>query len=100
MSEDSGNRGREALVRLQNAVEQAVVGNRELTVRLRASEEKARELDGLLKRISGGEIEPGQFVDRMRVLEEENSDLRTRLERGREGVERLLARIRFLEEQR
>ena len=36
----------------------------------------------------------------LRSLEEENQDLRGRLEKGRQGVERLLARIRFLEGQR
>jgi hypothetical protein len=33
-------------------------------------------------------------------LEEENDLLKDRIREGREGVERLLARIRFLEDQR
>jgi hypothetical protein len=39
------------------------------------------------------------MVSRLRALEEENADLRSRIDQGREGVERLLAKIRFLENQ-
>ena len=38
-------------------------------------------------------------MTRIRTLEEENADLRARLERGRDGVDRMIARIRFLENQ-
>ena len=38
-------------------------------------------------------------LEELESLEEENADLRDRVTRGREGVKRLLARIRFMEEQ-
>ena len=38
-------------------------------------------------------------MSRLKGLEQENADLRARLERGRDGVDRMLARIRFLENQ-
>ena len=44
--------------------------------------------------------EAGRLLSRLKALESENEDLHARLEQGREGVERVLARIRFLEEQR
>jgi hypothetical protein len=37
---------------------------------------------------------------RLRELENENLELRDRLGRGRDTVERLVARLRFLEDQR
>jgi hypothetical protein len=63
------------------------------------AEEKSEELEELLKRFTGHEVAPSDMVSRLRALEEENEDLRSRLEQGREGVERLLAKIRFLENQ-
>jgi predicted nuclease with TOPRIM domain len=68
--------------------------------RMALAEERSEELEELLRRFTGHEVEPAQILARLRKLEEENADLRTRLEQGREGVERLLAKIRFLENQR
>ena len=99
-SGDSAGRGREALGRLEGAVEQALLRSRQLAERLKEAEGRAEGLDAVLRRIGTGELEPAELVERMRAVEEENRELRLRLERGREGVERLLARIRFLEEQR
>jgi hypothetical protein len=67
--------------------------------RMSLAEEKSEELEELLRRFTGHEVEPGDMVSRLRKLEEENVDLRARLDQGREGVERLLAKIRFLENQ-
>ncbi len=39
------------------------------------------------------------MLTRLKRLEAENADLRSRLTRGRAGVDRLLAKIRFLENQ-
>ena len=75
----------------------------ELTLtRGRASEAEAKsaELEEIVKRFTGDQGEAGRLLTRLGDLEAENTDLRARLERGREGVERLLARVKFLEEQR
>ena len=61
---------------------------------------QGEELEGLLKGVTSGEGGPREMVDKLHILEEENRDLRRRLEEGREGVNRLLARVRFLEEQK
>ena len=92
--------GSEALDRLEQAVQESLLQTSELTGRLEVAERRVRELDGLLRRISGGELQPSDLLQRMREVEAENKELRSRLERGRDGIERLLARIRFLEEQR
>jgi hypothetical protein len=71
-----------------------------LTDRARTAESRTGELEALLARFSSGEEDPGAYVEKLRTLEEENADLRGRIEQGREAAQRLLARIRFLEEQR
>ena len=64
-----------------------------------AAEARTAELSELVKRFTGDEEEAGRMMSRLRGLEQENADLRARLERGRDGVDRMLARIRFLENQ-
>lgn len=89
---------RETLLRVELAVGRAVERIRELESEVRDARRRAGELDRVLVRIAGGELEPTDLVERLRALEEENADLRGRLAAGRERVERLLAKIRFLEE--
>ncbi|MGD8319447.1 MAG: hypothetical protein PVJ02_03305 [Gemmatimonadota bacterium] len=72
----------------------------DLKLRAESAEARSAELQELVRRFTGDEAEAGRLLSRLRSLEEENADLRERVEKGREGVERLLARIRFLEEQR
>jgi hypothetical protein len=57
-------------------------------------------IEVLVKRFTGDDAEAGRMLTRMKGLEDENEDLRGRLKTGRAGVDRLLAKIRFLEEQR
>ncbi len=63
------------------------------------AEEKSEDLEEMLRRFTGSEVDAGQLISRLRHLEGENADLRGRLEQGRAGVDRLLAKIRFLEGQ-
>jgi predicted nuclease with TOPRIM domain len=64
-----------------------------------AAEARTGELAELVKRFTGDEAEAGLMMTRLKDLEQENADLRSRLERGRDGVDRMIARIRFLENQ-
>ena len=91
---------RAALQDLDRAVSVAVERLRSLHIRAEEAETQARDLQELLRRFTGDPEEAGRLLGRMRSLEAENADLRRRLARGREGVERMLARLRFLEEQR
>jgi hypothetical protein len=45
-----------------------------------------------------GEESPARMAERLEVLSAENEDLRRRLSEGRATAERLLARVRYLEE--
>ena len=87
-----------AVERLEKAVTAAL-----LRVELREGEggwmnEQGEELEGLLKGVSSGEGGPREMIAKLHILEEENRDLRRRLDEGREGVDRLLSQVKFLEE--
>ncbi len=99
--EDSGGKTEKAALReLERAVAGALERLRSLRARAEEAEARERDLQELLRRFTGDPEEAGRLLGRMRALQAENADLRQRLDRGREGVERILARLRFLEEQR
>ncbi|HSW29571.1 MAG TPA: hypothetical protein VLH75_08845 [Longimicrobiales bacterium] len=99
--EDSaGSTEKAALHELERAVGGALERLRALRARAEESEARERDLQELLRRFTGDPEEAGRLLGRMRALQAENADLRERLAKGREGVERILARLRFLEEQR
>ena len=89
-----------AIKRLKAAVTSAVDEVNRLRGEVARMEAQGDELEGLIRGVTSGEDSPREMIDRISILEEENRDLRARLNQGREGVDRLLARIRFLEEQK
>ena len=89
-----------ALDGLATAVERALERVSQLQTQLRSAESRRDELEGLLAKMADGSANPAEMHTRLKSLEVENADLSRRLDDGREGVERLLAKIRFLEEQR
>ncbi|MEX0979909.1 MAG: hypothetical protein WDZ89_02375 [Gemmatimonadota bacterium] len=91
---------RQALARLEEAVGRALERMSALQRRATGAEARVRDLEALLRRFTSGDDNPARLMDRLRLLQEENDELRARLNEGREGAERLLARIRFIEEQR
>jgi predicted RNase H-like nuclease (RuvC/YqgF family) len=91
---------RQSMMRLEAAVTRALERIRQLEGQLQESHRKSGELDTMLGKITTGDLQPSQMLDRLRALEGENTDLKQRLSAGRERIERLLAKIRFLEEQR
>jgi hypothetical protein len=103
MSRSEGRHGSQEgdpLEQLEQAVEKALVRIRDLETRLGDAERRATALDQVFTTAAGGEERPSVLMDRVKQLEAENEDMKERLARGLESVERLLARIRFLEEQR
>ena len=88
-----------AVERLEIAVSAALARVELLEGEVVRMNEQGQELEGLLKGVTSGEAGPREMIAKLHILEEENRDLRRRLEEGREGVNRLLAQIRFLEEQ-
>jgi hypothetical protein len=84
-------------------LEEAVAGTLARMTRLRddlsEAQRQGRNMQELLRKFTGGEEDPTELAGRLREMESANEDLLERLAKGRAGVERLLARIRFLEEQ-
>ena len=99
MSQPGDDREADGFARLEGAIGELLHRLAETRVRAHAAEQKQAELAELVQRFTGDEHEAEQLMTRLRALETENEDLRSRLERGREGVERMIARIRFLESQ-
>ncbi len=90
----------QALDRLEEAVDRALA---ELHTARRASQEaeaRAERSEHLLRQLVDGRQDPAALADRVAHLEAENEDLRDRIGRGREAVDRILAGIRFLEDRR
>ena len=88
-----------AFAGLEVAVEAARARIMELRTQLTAAQKQGAEMEELLRKFTGGEEDPAHLISRQKELETENQELSGRLRKGREGVERLLARIRYLEEQ-
>ena len=91
---------RAALTELESAVGGLLDRLADVSTRAEEAEGKSEELEELVKRFTGDDAEAGRMLTRLDGLEQENQDLRGRLKRGRAGVDKLLAKIRFLEEQR
>jgi len=88
-----------AVERLENAVTAALTKVELLEGEVVRMNTQGKELEGMLKGVTSGEGGPRDMIAKLHILEEENSDLRRRLGEGRKGVDRLLAQIKFLEEQ-
>lgn len=99
-SEDVRIDARERLEALETAVKRLVSRLKETERRASVAEERRTEVETLLREMTEGTADPAAMAGRLEELEEENTDLRDRVDRGLEGVERLLSRVRFMEEQR
>lgn len=98
--EDRAGADRAAFQSLEAAVGRTLEELERLRGELDAARADRERLTGLLQAFRQGDRDPAEMSERLEALERENADLRDRVTRGREGVERLLARIRFLEDQR
>lgn len=100
-SADSGvSPDQAALKRLERAVTVALKRMDEARGSAEEATARSSEYETLVRRFTKDEDEPGRMLSRLQTLEAENEDLRVRVQKSREGVERMLAKIRFLEEQR
>ena len=98
MMESEGVSPDQAVERLENAVSAALKQFQRLEDEVARMHAEGEALEGFLKGVTSGEEGPREMIEKLHVLEEENRDLRSRLDEGRAGVERLLARVKFLEE--
>jgi len=68
--------------------------------RTQTAERRVRELESALGRVSSGALDPLALSERATVLERENRDLIDRLARANGLVERIAARLNYLEAER
>ncbi len=88
----------QAVERLEKAVTAALEEVEQLRGEVVRTHAQGEALEGLLKGVTSGEEGPRELIEKLHILEEENRDLRSRLDQGRAGVDRILARVKFLEE--
>ena len=103
MSNPAGNgEGLEqaAFIELERIVDEALRHLGEVTRRAEMAEDRNAEFEALIKRFAGDEGDAGQVLHRLAELEEDNENMRSRLEAGQVSVDKLIAKIRFMEEQK
>lgn len=98
--EPSAASGVPAMEPLEAAVARAIEEVRAARQRAADAEARAERSDQLLRQFVDGREDPGALAGRVTELEAENERLRSRIEQGRAGVDRMLASIRFLEDRR
>ncbi|MDE2772349.1 MAG: hypothetical protein OXI46_01385 [Gemmatimonadota bacterium] len=91
--------GDQALEELERMVDLALEELDRLRRRAAEADRRCAELEALLSSFRVGEEDPVATKARLTRLEAESQEMKARIEQGREGVERLLSRIRFLEDQ-
>lgn len=85
---------------LEAAVDRAVAELRAARKRASEAEARADRGDELLREFVDGKQDPAALSRKVAELEAENEALRSRIRQGRQGVDQILARIRFLEDRR
>ena len=68
--------------------------------RAASAEARVRELESALREVTSGKVDPVALGERVQALEQENRFLARRLDRARESVKRISARLQFLDEDR
>jgi predicted RNase H-like nuclease (RuvC/YqgF family) len=86
-----------ALELLEQAVESLMGELDSLKRGVEAERQRVEKLEGAIHQLQADGDDPTVILDRLGAAEERNLDLESRIEKGREAAERLLARVRFLE---
>lgn len=103
-SNDAGSVTRDVIPleweRLRAAVQRMVSAHDAWRIRALGAEARVRELEAALREVSSGALDPVSMSTKVQSLEQENRFLARRLDRARESVKRISARLQFLEEDR
>ena len=90
----------EELQHLGSALRRLLQDYDQLRTRATNGEARIRELESALRDVSSGGVDPVALNQRVHALEQENRFLARRLDRARESVKRISARLQFLDEDR
>ena len=85
---------------LESAIRRLIGELRDLRRAVAEAHQRAERSDALLRDFVEGRQDPVALSRRMEEVEAENDDLRSRIERGHERIDQILASIRFLENRR
>lgn len=85
---------------LEAVVERAVAELRVARKQAKEAEARADRGEELLREFVDGTQDPAELSRKVAELEAENEALRSRIRQGRQGVDQILTRIRFLEDRR
>jgi hypothetical protein len=88
------------LERLTASVHRLLADWEEWRARVAAADTRVRELEAALRDLTSGGVDPVALASRVTSLEQENRFLARRLDRARESVRRISARLQFLDEDR
>ena len=87
--------------RLETSLQRLLLAFDALRTRAATSEQKVQQLESTMRNASAsGELDPVALANRVHLLEQENRFLARRLDRARESVKRISARLQFLEDDR
>lgn len=89
-----------ALGRLETVVARLLVERRKAAERVQKAEKRVADLEARMAASAADNGDPVELKKAISRLEAEKTELIGRMETGREGVDRLLSRIRFLKDQR
>ena len=90
---------REALSRLEELVDRLLEDHAAISESAREADDRIQELETLLAKFTGDEVDATTLGETLEKLRDQNERLKKRIAEGREGVDRLLSRLRFLESQ-
>jgi hypothetical protein len=101
VAETPGNDGAD-WNRLETSLERLLSEFDALQRRSVQAEDRVKQLEAALRNnsTSAGELDPVALANRVHLLEQENRFLARRLDRARDSVKRISARLQFLEEDR
>jgi len=85
--------------RLELAVRRLLDEHEAARRRLDQSRRRVAELEEAVRQVASGVIDPAALTARLDALEEENRMLRERLAQAHQAVSRIMARLRFIEEE-
>jgi chromosome segregation ATPase len=88
------------LDRLELAVRRLLEANDALRRRAQAAEGRIADLEGAVRDLASGGLDPVQLTGRVESLESQNQALRQRVQTAQQSVQRILARLQFAEEER
>ena len=87
------------LGRLEEVVNRLLEDRAAIVEGAHEAEKRIQELQALLAKFSDEGVDPATLHEKLETLRDQNERLRERITEGREGVDKLLSRLRFLESQ-